>query len=228
MVSKINDDEKCPCGSGNNYSECHLEILSNHSWRAVKTKEAIKEIRDISEKIREFFDNNSSKIKNKIIYAIDEFAEAINTPSFKIQNATDGNKLHIMIFNNTNLKEVKDSIIAHEYSHILLREEGFPTVLPTNNQYMSLSGMFNNILQDPLIYLRLNEDFDVEEDFLFNVDDFKTWLENHPNLPEEENERLRWILGFARTLLIQKELFGDKDKTEFLSYITGVLRFAKH
>jgi len=63
---------------------------------------------------------------------------------------------HVIIFLDTDMTKINDSIIAHEYMHILLRNDGFPFSIHVKPICDKLSRMLTNLIQDPLIYHILN------------------------------------------------------------------------
>ena len=126
MVKKVKDDDKCPCRSGRNYVDCHFKKLSTMNLRMLQTKEVIDEIKNKSNEIENFYDSFISPIQKNIIYTINEVEEGENIPSYMLSNFSFTSYEHVIIFLDTDMTKINDSIIAHEYMHILLRSDGFP------------------------------------------------------------------------------------------------------
>jgi len=217
MATKIGLNEICPCGAGNLYQNCHHQIFAQKNWRALRD-DAITEISDISDELENILNNDIQNLSNILYYLVNERDEQRHLPSHKISNGTNPAGEHVIIFNNTNLSSVKDSIIAHEFTHILLTEEGFPYFTPNHTLYSGISTGLNNLFQDPLIYPRLFENFSVSEDYILNVEELTEWLHTQ-TIPTIPLERVRWNFNFARTLLIQEALFNDEDATGINSFL---------
>jgi len=225
MAIKINFDELCPCGSGRCYIDCHHKLFSKNNWRILKTEEVIIEIKSISKVIKEFYENNISVYENKIFYVVNESTEKI-VPSYDLKNATiintrTGKNYHVVIFDSINIGKAKDSIIAHEYYHVLLGENGFPLNFPkdlSSDNQVKIADTLNETLQDPLIYCNLKSIFNVEEDFKYNVEKYKKYLDS---IKLQDFESWRWVftLSFVKTYLIQEVLFGKNDVTGFDAFI---------
>ncbi|MCJ7570726.1 MAG: SEC-C domain-containing protein [Candidatus Thermoplasmatota archaeon] len=218
MVKKVKDNDKCPCGSGKNYVNCHFKKLSTMNLRMLQTKEVIDEIKSKSNKIDDFYENFISPIQKNIIYTINEVEEQKNRSSYMLYNFSFPNYEHVIVFLDTDISKVNDSIIAHEYMHILLRNDGFPFSIPVKSICDELSRMLTNLIQDPLIYHRLKNNFDVSTDFKMTVKDLINEL-NGNNTGIHGLEKTRCIFNFSRGILIQKILFGDKDETTLLDFI---------
>jgi hypothetical protein len=218
MVKKVKDDENCPCGSGNNYVDCHCKKLTTMNLRMLQPNEVIDEIKNKSIIMEKFYDNYISPIQQNIIYAVDEVEEGKNIPSYMLYNFSFSCYEHVIIFLNTDIAKINDSIIAHEYMHILLRNDGFPFSTPVKPICDKLSRMLTNLIQDPLIYYRLKNNYDVSTDFKINKKDLINEL-NGKNTGIHGLEKTRYIFNFSRGILIQNILFGSKDETGLLDFI---------
>lgn len=128
----------------------------------------ISQIRNKSKKLGQFFDQIPDNIKNKI-FCQKKVNSSGNSNLMRNKSHRNGN--HDIIFDNDNIADVRDSIIAHELTHILLREESFPFIGPKSylireENYEKLMSQFNNLLQHRLVYPRLIENnFNVVPDF---------------------------------------------------------------
>ena len=219
LATKINDTDACPCGQPRQYGQCHGQDHSNNGWRALRTDEAIAEILCSSRTLRNFYNQQVRQYSDKILYAVDLLREQA-LPTHNLQNVITSRGNHIMLFDSVNVGRAQDSIIAHEYTHIILQEEGFPTPLcdPNNEESKRVCGMLTNILQDPLIYRRLNGIFDVRRDFMDNYRaNLFTYIQNR-GLPIEGIYVTISCLACARSLLIEEELY-HQDVTGLLGLI---------
>ncbi len=134
--------------------------------------DTVEELRSISEKLNSYYDNISDILKENILYLVKNNPEGNNQ---LMQCATDPNNgQHYLIFDSNDISEIHDSIIAHEFQHLVMRNNGFPFTTPVveTNQHRKISSAINNLLQHKQIY-----EFLTNKGYTAKCDYFKTNIE---------------------------------------------------
>jgi len=145
-------------------------------------------IKQISPELNDFIENISERIKHDVYYLFrDDITKDINELTELIHN-----RQHFIIFNSPNIKGVRDTIIAHEYGHILIKKDGhqYPVVKPEyklDKIIKDYCAAFSNMLDHKIIYENLsNFGFDIDElknDFLWTVNSNLRSIRNDKGLP---------------------------------------------
>jgi len=187
-------------------------------------QEAIEELRGISGILRDFYDDMPNVIRENLRY----YRRSIPEENVQlIQCATNSkNGNHILIFDNDDIDEVRDSIIAHELKHILMRSEGFPFTTPVGEttQHLKLSEGINNLLQHKFIYDSLMSlGFNVERDYReIAFEKFKNLIgfaDDDPIVLSNIGSKIFTLL-FADQYNIQNTIFDDfYDDNEVSDFI---------
>ena len=195
-------------------------------YTTLNREETIEQIRNNSNYLRIYYDSIPSQIREKIHYVVRNNPIGDNQLlQFGIFGQLEG---YNIIFDSDDVGSVRDSIIAHEFGHIILRENRFPFTHQSGELavHHSISKQINNLLQHQLIYRELLEfGFYVEQDYLnIYYEQFKNQIgfnDNNPINLTTDGIKL-FILYFADNHSSQNTLFNENIDSELLaSFITS-------
>ncbi|MBE3121960.1 MAG: hypothetical protein IMZ58_07120 [Thermoplasmata archaeon] len=156
------------------------------------------------------------------MFAVDEENEH-NQPSVNLCNAVEENTFyHIIIFDSTNVSRAKDSIVAHEFEHVVLQEKKFPVTFDTRRDYNFISRQLINLMEDPLIYPKLKSYFNVEEDLIMNVEGLKAQI-RRDGLFLHGIYRATNSFCCARAHLMQRAFYEEDDHLGFYGFINDII-----
>jgi hypothetical protein len=195
-------------------------------YTTLQREEIIEQIRNKSNYLRIYYDSISYQIREKIHYVVRNNPIGNNQLlQFGLFGQLEG---YNIIFDSNDISNVRESIIAHEFEHIILRENRFPFTHQSGELevHHNISKQINNLLQHQLIYRELLDfGFNVEQDYLdIYYEKFKNQIgfnNNNPiNLTTDGIKLFR--LYFADNYSIQNAIFNENIDNELLtSFITS-------
>lgn len=211
-LKPVGRNDECPCGSNKKFKNCCLGVFPDE--KIFYEKDVISIILEKSPQFKRYYEEKRKRIHNKLFWAI----KRNSTPHIKCRNGTKPSGEHIIWLKEIPPKTIKPSVIAHEMEHIILVEEGYPYTFPRNTA-INFSSFVNSLLQDPLIYRRLEKyDFDVKNDYIKNIEQLceELGFSNSPQkAPTEELEKIKWILVYTQANLIKENLSIKEDICSF-------------
>jgi len=206
-------------------------------YTTLNKHESIEKIRSISDFLKNYYDDIPLIIRDKVHYVIRNNPENdINLLQNGILKEEGSCSIagYSIIFDNDDIGSVRDSIIAHEFEHIILRENSFPVTNQINELQIfdKISRAINNLLQHQLIYEKLQGiGFNVEQDYMDIIyENFKSQIGFNNNDPLN---LMIWgkflIFYFTDNYGIQNTLFNknidDENLTRFIgSYYHRIIR----
>ena len=203
MVGELKGQDKCPCNSEKEYQNCCKSIISRISSTAYKQDYILNDFIKGSKEFDNYFKDAEKSLKKPIFWG----SLPPKTPNhIKIREFTSANGNHIIAFKNIPPKDITPSILAHEIEHIVLKDNSYPYVIISKIN----SSFINSMLQDPLIYNKLeNVGFDAISDFNNNLDKLLNecgFPEKPKPQPTDYYEAVKWILTYSQIILINKNL----------------------
>jgi len=178
MTTAVGRNDLCPCMSGKKYKHCcssRENMIKEIGLPVFSEDYALQMLLQDSDKFINFYKNERPKISTKINWAFDERLNS-RMKSIGLENPDTKEIEYVVIIKQVPIQFAHAFDTAHELQHLILNQEGFPSLCYINNTNNTsinwISGMkdlacrISNSITDPLVNARLVKyDFDLWDNY---------------------------------------------------------------